>query len=137
MPTFSAHQLRKTGSDKVDIEEFVKFGLDCHIATDDGSCGFEGFVTDCAEQWLEQPSLKISEGIMYACGPEAMLAAAADLAKRLGLDCQVSMERMMACGIGLCQSCAVKVRSGQEGSEYKLCCTDGPVFDAKDVIFDA
>ena len=76
--------------------------------------------------------------ILYACGPEPMLAAVSRLAGKIGVPCQLSMERMMACGIGLCQSCAIKTHDphAEDGWSYRLCCKDGPVLDGKDVIFD-
>ncbi len=76
--------------------------------------------------------------IIYACGPEAMLARVAQIAKDKAIDCQVSMEQMMACGIGVCQSCAVQCRvSGSNETIYKLCCEDGPVFDSREVVFSS
>ena len=67
-----------------------------------------------------------------------MLAAVARLAAQRGIDCQVSMERRMACGIGVCQSCAVECRvEGSDETVYKLCCQDGPVFDARTVVFSS
>ena len=76
--------------------------------------------------------------IVYACGPERMLEAVAQIAAERDIDCQVSMERRMACGIGLCQSCAIECRV-EDSTEtvYKLCCQDGPVFDAREVVFGA
>ena len=117
--------------------EFARLGDEAHIATDDGSAGYRGFVTDCAVKWLREHPCEPQETIIYSCGPEIMLAAVSRLAADRGIDCQVSMERMMACGIGLCQSCAVAVKSQIEGqTEYRLCCKDGPVFDSKDVCFN-
>ena len=107
-----------------------------HIATDDASAGFGGFVTDCLADWLDDTHPPAEKTAIYACGPEPMLAAAAGLSKQYGISCQVSMERMMACGIGLCQSCAVEVKQAPGRSEYKLCCKDGPVFDADQVVFN-
>jgi dihydroorotate dehydrogenase electron transfer subunit len=66
-----------------------------------------------------------------------MLAAVARVAAERNIDCQVSMERRMACGIGVCQSCAVECRvEDSNETVYKLCCQDGPVFDARTVVFD-
>jgi len=74
--------------------------------------------------------------IICACGPEPMLAAVARIAREKNIDCQVSLERRMACGIGLCQSCAVECKSeGSSDTVYKMCCEDGPVFDGKEVVF--
>jgi dihydroorotate dehydrogenase electron transfer subunit len=126
-------------SDKNGIEatEFAGFGVESHIATDDGSAGFRGFVTDCVRQWLKKHAPDAGETIIYGCGPERMLAEVAKLADEHNIHCQVSMERMMACGIGVCQSCAVETRAtSQTETVYKLCCKDGPVFDAKEVVFE-
>ncbi|MBE0535076.1 MAG: dihydroorotate dehydrogenase electron transfer subunit [Phycisphaerae bacterium] len=116
-------------------DEFARLGDEAYVATDDGSAGAKGLVTDCADAWLAQHAVQAEDAIVYACGPEPMLAAVASLAEKHGLDCQVSMERMMACGIGVCQSCAVETRAAAGETEYRLCCKDGPVFNAKDVCF--
>jgi len=118
------------------LDEFRRLNVESCIATDDGSVGFHGFVTDCLHHWLERNSPGEGRCIVYACGPERMLAATAAVARTWGLECQVSMERMMACGIGLCQSCVVPVRGDGGTAVNKLCCKDGPVFDSKDVIFE-
>jgi dihydroorotate dehydrogenase electron transfer subunit len=118
------------------LEEFEVLGVESRVATDDGSAGFKGYVTDLARHWLEQNPVKTNETILFACGPEPMLASTARLAEDFGLSCQVSMERMMACGIGLCQSCAIETQKANSvETEYKLCCKDGPVFDSRSVIF--
>lgn len=119
------------------IPAFAKFGIPAAVATDDGSAGYRGFVTERLSKWLdEQKDWSPKDTILYACGPEPMLAAVARIAEQRGVDCQVSMERRMACGIGLCQSCAVECRiEGSQETVYKLCCQDGPVFDARTVVF--
>jgi dihydroorotate dehydrogenase electron transfer subunit len=118
------------------IPAFAKFGVESVIATDDGTAGFAGPVTACVREWMNQNEVAAEKTVIYACGPETMLAEVARLAEAKKIDCQVSMERRMACGIGVCQSCAVecKVPSSNE-TIYKLCCKDGPVFDAKEIIF--
>ncbi len=116
--------------------EFAKYGVKSQVATDDGSAGFEGMVTDCFKQWINKANPARDSTIIYACGPEQMLARVAGIAKEKQIDCQISMERRMACGIGVCQSCAVECRiNGAEETVYKLCCEDGPVFDSKEVVF--
>jgi dihydroorotate dehydrogenase electron transfer subunit len=118
------------------IHALAKFGVESQIATDDGSIGFHGPVTQCLSQWLDENDVSAEETVIYACGPEDMLAEVARIANEKKIDCQVSMERRMACGIGICQSCAVECRAGDGGqTEYKLCCKDGPVFDAREVVF--
>jgi len=118
------------------IPEFAKYGIESIVATDDGSAGYHGFVTDCLAEWLGQTDLAAKDMVIYSCGPEPMLAKVAKIAKDKNIDCQLSMERRMACGIGLCQSCAVECRvSDSNETVYKMCCKDGPVFDSKEVIF--
>ncbi|UCG57395.1 MAG: dihydroorotate dehydrogenase electron transfer subunit [Phycisphaerales bacterium] len=119
------------------LPEFTKYGINSIVATDDGSAGYRGLVTDRLQQWLDEKSgLTPDSVIIYSCGPEAMLAKVAEIARDKGIDCQVSMERRMACGIGLCQSCAVECRVDDSSqTTYKLCCEDGPVFDGREVVF--
>lgn len=118
------------------VPEFAKYGIESLVATDDGSAGYHGLVTDCLAEWLEKSNLPFDDIIICACGPEAMLAGVAQIAREKNIDCQISMERRMACGIGLCQSCAVECKiSDSSETIYKMCCQDGPVFDSKEVVF--
>ena len=119
------------------LPEFAGYGIESRLATDDGSAGSHGFVTDCLTEWLGQANdLAAKDTVIYSCGPEAMLARVAEIAEDKKIDCQVSMERVMACGIGLCQSCAVECKvNGSNETIYKMCCKDGPVFDSKEVVF--
>lgn len=118
------------------LHEFARFAVESQLATDDGSAGYDGFVTDCFTKWLGQNSLLLKDAVIYSCGPEKMLARMAKIAEDKKIDCQISMERMMACGIGVCQSCAVKCKvDGSSETIYKLCCKDGPVFDSKEIVF--
>lgn len=98
------------------------------FATDDGSEGEHGFVTRPAERLLAEERFDI----VYTCGPEPMQRAVATLAEAAGIRCQVSLERLMACGVGACLSCVVSTRDG-----LKRACVDGPVFDAEEVVWDA
>jgi dihydroorotate dehydrogenase electron transfer subunit len=118
------------------VLEFAKYGVESIVATDDGSAGYHGLVTDYLVEWLEKTDIPYDDIIICACGPESMLAAVAKIAAEKNVNCQLSMERRMACGIGLCQSCAVecKVTNSNE-TIYKMCCQDGPVFDAREVVF--
>ena len=118
------------------LPEFAQYGIESRIATDDGSAGYHGLVTDCLLQWLKQDQSPPDDLLICACGPEPMLAAVARLASEKNIDCQVSLERRMACGIGLCQSCAVECKvDGSSETVYKTCCEQGPVFDSKEVVF--
>ncbi|MHC4534884.1 MAG: dihydroorotate dehydrogenase electron transfer subunit [Planctomycetota bacterium] len=118
------------------LPEFAKYGVESLVATDDGSAGYHGFVTDCLADWLSKSPLPSEDIIIYSCGPESMLANMVKLAKEKNIDCQLSLERRMACGIGLCQSCAVECRvTGSNETVYKMCCKDGPVFKSNEVVF--
>ena len=114
--------------------EFPEAGL--VVATEDGSLGARGLVTDALTAHAARTGWE--DVSLFVCGPDAMMAAVAALARSSGVDhCQVSLENYMGCGIGVCLSCAVKVRADNEqGWTYRRVCVDGPVFEADDVIFD-
>ena len=132
MPFFSIQQAKSFDGESFVIDEFKGCGAHTHIATDDGTAGYKGFVTGILEQWLIKENPLKGETIIFTCGPEIMMEKVAGIAKQYGIDCHVSLERLMACGIGLCQSCAVEVLGKDDSRKnYKLCCKDGPVFDSK------
>ncbi len=119
------------------VAEFDAFDVETAIATDDGSLGFGGFVSSPLARWLDQTGAGPGDVVVYACGPEGMMRAVAELCIPRNLECQLSLERHMACGMGTCQSCVCKVRDDSaQGWSFKLCCTDGPVFDAREVFVD-
>lgn len=98
---------------------------------------YRGYVTDLAEEWLQGLDGKARKDvIIYACGPTPMLKAVADLADRHELPCQVSMEEYMACAVGGCAGCAIRVET-DTGPAMKRVCVDGPVFDAGVIDWDA
>jgi dihydroorotate dehydrogenase electron transfer subunit len=91
---------------------------------------YSGYVTDLAAAWLESLDTNArSEVEIFACGPTPMLKAAASVARRFDVPCQVSLEEFMACAVGGCAGCAVQVQTS-EGPAMKRVCVDGPVFDA-------
>jgi dihydroorotate dehydrogenase electron transfer subunit len=95
----------------------------------------DGYVTDLAGQWLSTLSKdELGKVEIFACGPTPMLKAVADLAARYDLPCQVSLEEFMACAVGGCAGCAVKI-STPDGEAMKRVCVDGPVFDASTVVW--
>ena len=123
---------------KFSAREFTQYGVKVVLSTDDGSLGFAGYVTDALAAYLDVHSPEAGEVTAYACGPEPMMKAVADLCALRSIDCQLCMERSMACGMGTCQSCVVPVHDpdAPDGWCYKLCCTDGPIFDARQVIWE-
>ena len=106
------------------------------LATDDGSHGCRGTVIDAYR--LDEASRNSRPDRIYACGPTPMLKAAARLAAELDVECEVSLEERMACGFGACMGCAVPVRDDQAegGFVYRRVCHEGPVFDAKKLVWD-
>ena len=111
------------------VEELKSMGANLVIATDDGSMGKKGLVTEVFEKEIKRRIYDAQNLAVYSCGPQMMLKRMSEIAKRLDLFCQISLETHMACGIGACWGCVVK----QEDGTYKRVCVDGPVFDAREV----
>lgn len=127
-----------TGDAIVRVDATSPAGVRALITTDDGSRGLKGRVTDGMLRVFAGPT-DVRSLQVYACGPEPMLEAVASLCAEHDVRCEVSLERMMACGVGVCQSCVVAVRDSARtsGRRYALCCTEGPVFDAKRVVWSS
>lgn len=106
------------------LDDFNKLKMAVQLTTDDGSAGSKCLVTHPLEMALaeKQPD------ILYACGPREMLISVVVLAQKFAVKCQVSVETIMACGMGACLGCAVERRGAAE--KYLHACLDGPVFDA-------
>jgi dihydroorotate dehydrogenase electron transfer subunit len=110
------------------VEDFRSAGATVYLASDDGSLGFRGFVTQLLAQHSPPEHL-------VGCGPEPMLKALADLARRWQVPCQLSLETPMACGLGICFSCVTPVRT-DDCWDYRRVCVDGPVFDAASLAWE-
>lgn len=128
----------RTAEDILCLDDFRGMGVEPRIATEDGSLGAPGLITDLLEAFLGGPRLTPhpSPLTLFACGPLGMLAAVARLAERRGVPCQVSVEAGMACGFGACMGCAIRARAAGPGRRYRLVCQDGPVFDAREIDWD-
>ena len=122
-------------------DEFKSLGCSVSVATEDGSKGKKGLATDLLRKTNDAclPARQEKRTTIYACGPTAMLKAVAKIAEGRQIPCQVSLEERMACGVGVCLGCPVKVRTKDERrktkDEYKMVCKDGPVFDAKEIAW--
>lgn len=110
----------------VDVLESLGAGR-VSVTTDDGTMGRRGFTTDELRDLLAANDYDT----VYACGPEPMMAGVARLCAEAGVECRVSMERMMCCGFGACGTCNLVLVSGG----YASVCKNGPVFDAKEVAW--
>jgi len=112
-----------------------EWGIPSRLASLAGYAGcYEGYVTDLAAAWLQSlDAATLARVEMFACGPTVMLKAAATVARRFNIPCQVSLEEFMACAVGGCAGCAVRVETPQ-GPAMKRVCVDGPVFDSRAVF---
>ena len=114
----------------IGLDKIREMGLDTYIATDDGSAGHKGFVTDI----LIQENKHLKPDYIYACGPEPMLAKVVEIALAAGIPGQVSLEERMGCGVGACLACVCKIKVG-DGFNYSKVCNEGPVYDLREVLF--
>jgi len=119
------------------VDEFARHGIPSVITTDDGSFGFRGFVTQALERYLGEMPAGVRP-VIYTCGPEPMMKRVAEIASARELECQIAVERAMACGMGTCQSCVIRVRRPSGGGRdwvYRLACTDGPIFRGGELLW--
>jgi len=121
---------------------FKKLGVETCISTEDGSYQYKGLVTDLTEKiiskWLPDQ--------IFACGPKPKLRKIAQISKNKNINCQVSLEERMGCGIGACLGCVCKIKIRETDNFknnlnrtnyiYKRVCVDGPVFEAREVVWD-
>lgn len=127
----------RTESLLVGLTEFGELDVALHVMTDDGSRGIRGMATDLLAALLEAQAHRNNSTVVYACGPMPMLRSVGEIAIDRGVPCQLSIETTMPCGIGLCQGCATPVRdpAASSGFRYALACVDGPVFEARDILW--
>lgn len=117
--------------DELFLKEEFEACANVAVATEDGSTGTKGTVIDAIE------AAQVSGEIIYACGPMPMLKALAEYADAHGMEAQISLEERMACGIGACLGCICKTKEKDHHTNVNntRICKDGPVFDAKEVVF--
>lgn len=115
----------------VAVAELEGLGAEVLVATDDGSAGTQGLVTDLLAG--SASSAMAEAAAVYACGPMAMLAATAEVAGRFGVDCWCSVEESMACGIGVCMTCVLPVVDNDGATRMLRSCVAGPTFDGRAV----
>jgi len=111
----------KSIKEQLFVEEARDLGLEAMLVTEDGSSGIKGLITDYIKQIID------GFDILLGCGPEPMLIKLLDMCIEAGVDCQLSFERVVKCGIGVCGSCVL-------GDRGLLVCYDGPVFDKETLV---
>jgi dihydroorotate dehydrogenase electron transfer subunit len=114
------------------IEDFQAAGILVELATDDGSAGHPGRVTELLARRLDRGERPAK---VVGCGPPAMLAALTRLVRRYGIACDLSLENHMACGFGACFSCVAPIRQRDGSIDLRRVCVEGPIFPATDVVF--
>ena len=123
----------RSAADVILTERYRDAGYEVRVATNDGSLGTKGFVTDLIPALVaENPGRKL---FFYGCGPHPMLMALAKLLRAQGLDGELSVDHVMCCGVGACFACVVKVNAPgtPDGWRYARSCSEGPVFPLADV----
>jgi dihydroorotate dehydrogenase electron transfer subunit len=125
----------RSGGELFYLNFFERLGVRLVLTTEDGSTGERGRVIAPLDRALsihpvDQPVM------LYACGPEGMLAATAKTAMRYGRPCQVSVERIMGCGLGGCYSCVVPMHTGHGAPHHVRACLAGPVLPAEQIAWD-
>lgn len=112
-------------------DDFRAAGAKTVVCTDDGTAGIHGTVVEPLKNCISENTVSV----VFACGPRPMLAAVAKIARENNIQCFVSMEERMACGVGACLGCAIKVKAEDGGEKYLHVCKDGPVFDAEMIVW--
>jgi len=111
------------------VSDFEELEVEIHMATDDGSSGFKGTVTELLNRKIEKYMKSKLE--IFACGPNPMLKKLNTISINNNIPCQISLETMMACGFGVCMGC--NVTSNLDSEKYKYVCKHGPVFDSREI----
>lgn len=121
----------RTSNDLLAVDELRALGVDVRLATNDGSAGTKGLVTDPLDDELARLRAEGRRFELFACGPDPMLKAVAMRANGTGAKGWISMDRHMICGVGACYACIQKTVRGNS-----RCCVEGPVFRATDLVWE-
>jgi dihydroorotate dehydrogenase electron transfer subunit len=124
------------GRRRVDIlcqDEFQSLGWEVRVTTEDGSHGGKGLVT---QPLLAELRSRTSGRKLFACGPTPMLRAVGRIAEEFNVPAELSMDEHMCCGVGVCLTCVIPVKTGADW-EYQRTCTEGPVFDSRQIAWEA
>lgn len=125
----------KTQADILCLEAFSDLGWSVQLATEDGSIGFKGLVTEAVEKWLATAARDVQPEF-FACGPNAMLKKVGEIAHARNWKAWLSLDRHMGCGVGACLTCVLRIRADDGGWHWARCCREGPVFEASRILWD-
>lgn len=125
----------RTAADILAAGDFTRIGWDVRVATQDGSAGEKGLVTDLLDREMERLRQQRRCGEIFACGPEGMLRAAGARALEHGIRGWLSLDKRMVCGVGACLACVQKLRRADGSTWIGRVCHDGPVFEAREIVW--
>jgi len=126
------------GRKRVDIlceKEFAALGWNVHVTTEDGSHGEKGLVTQPLLAEIRDSKFEIRNCKLFACGPTGLLKAVGKIAEDFSIPAELSMDEHMCCGVGVCLTCVIPAKSNG-GWEYQRTCTEGPVFDSREILWE-
>jgi dihydroorotate dehydrogenase electron transfer subunit len=123
----------RRAADVLCADDFAALGWPVEVATQDGSLGTEGLVTDLLDRHLAAEGPRPE---LFACGPDGMLRAVGSRAIAAGCRAWLSLDHHMVCGIGACLACVQQVRGADGGIRIARVCKDGPIFEARDIIWE-
>jgi len=124
-----------TADDILCEEDFRFLSWPVRVATEDGSQGERGLVTDALDAWLDGNGRR-DRVTFFACGPDGLLRGVGDRAGQVGSRAWLSLDRHMGCGLGACLACVVRVQDREGSESWKRVCRDGPVFEAREIVWD-
>lgn len=123
--------------DLIGLEDFVALGIPVHIATNDGTRGFAGYVSGPLEKFLNDNAEDVQVGkfVVFTCGPTPMMKAVAQICEKANVLAYASLEERMACGFGVCVGCVAGVRCDDGETDYQRVCIEGPVFRCDQLVW--
>jgi len=122
-------------ADLLALDLFKALGWDLRVATQDGSAGHRGLVTDVLDLWLKESRGQVMPEF-YACGPDGMLKAVGERAVSCEANAWLSLDKHMGCGVGACLACVQKIREASGEVVWRRVCRDGPVFEAREIVWN-
>jgi dihydroorotate dehydrogenase electron transfer subunit len=137
----------KAAVDVLCVSDFEALSWPVHVATEDGSQGHHGIITETLDRWLDAHDAGANDSRIavdgsaydlefYCCGPDGLLRAVESRAATRQCKAWLSFDRPMGCGIGVCLACVQKIRKPNGDVTWARCCREGPVFDAKSIVWD-
>ena len=125
-----------TAEDILCVKDFEELFWPVHSTTEDGSLGSKGLVTAALDEWIDARTSSSPEPEIFACGPEGMLKAVGTRAIAHGWQAWLSLDRRMGCGVGACLVCVQRIQQADGTVTWARACRDGPVFEAREVVWD-